>query len=90
VVNGQNRYEVSVVYRSFGDTLTLKREANREGGQAKDPLVESNAHAEACILVLERLGVPSVTGAEGLGLAGLDGLVHGLVHPVVDDPDEHE
>jgi hypothetical protein len=54
-----------------------------------DVVVELNPYQEAYLLTLERLGVPSVTGAEGLGLAGLDGLLDGFVHPVVDDPDEH-
>jgi hypothetical protein len=55
-----------------------------------DVVVELNPYQEAYLLTLERLGVPSVTGAEGLGLPGLDGLVHGLVHPLVDQADQDE
>jgi len=55
-----------------------------------DVVVELNPYQEAYLLTLERLGVPSVTGAEGLGLAGLDGLLDGLVHPLVDQADQDE
>jgi len=55
-----------------------------------DVVVELNPYQEAYLLTLERLGVPSVTGAEGLGLPKLDGLLDGLVHPLVDQADQDE